>query len=1068
MANNNEPQYPLPSTLLEEDKVYFSFLAKGLNDRQIKCIIKSLHNGKGVKRGRKFIYGTFMMRNKLIVVNTSFTCHGKTKQLHRNAAPLPLLPPVWKENHIEEKQIGNVLRFQTGRFFYAKIRIHTTGLSSISIQNILQTLDLVSNAMEYTNKKGSHYIVTAIRLKRIYITEALDAIDGVPTITITSDDEENPEERNDQDENRIERQYDIGETQIEIKDEHNGDNYQTTTPSIQNDNQTDTQEDTTITASQITLTPNTISSQAVWNDFEPTEGNPSTEAQPSGNGDDNTSTNTSPDGRDQEGDTEAQLDANSSTINADTLLDDDYEWNDFFSQTSERRRSDATGSNNQSNNSTQTNSDTQTPNVNSKEKAEEEYWAACRAFSKARYEETLAMQEMRKKQRAQEKNDREEEPGNEYANREIECRKQERLRLKLSYNPRAIQNLTDTEIPDQIQHILAMGPKFALPVKYSTEEIEEFKAAVKDVLEAHCLPNDRVTINNALADLIKNNMQKEKLSRPPREKYLLNALSDFRAFFKQHPELMVVESDKGKSAVVMKKQEYIDKVEALLADTATYSPATTNQINGYIKVNSNLLIEAANRKLTSLGEAKAAISSENKLPNLYGRIKTHKEGQPIRPIVNTRNSPGYHLNQIMIEKWTPLIDRGKYNVTNSAQVMDCLNHITLMPEDKFFSIDAVSMFTNISPRDAKNSILKKVTNHHQKKIHNIERRLASTQDQKDRKMLAKLKAEEDWNNTEFLLKAYTPVNEHFMQIQFGDKIYNQKTGFRMGSSISSLGTDIFMEEILDTVLQGIPQPKLLLKYVDDMLLVCSEDLAKLILTRLNARHPRLKFTMEKEENDTLNYLDIQIIRTSAVTFETKWYTKPTSSDRILHWTSNHSDLVIQNTGIAFVKQMKTVTSSKHHPEMKTRAKQLLLTNGYPKTAANVIIKGVFGEEIPKLKDVPRPKQALTLLAKNKHDAIRKKLAQKMLKAKIRSEAAKKQAKIQKRKYSTAVPQIPKITTTLQKMVKNTNPELTIPTTQIHTSRREIFLPQRSNKRFQEETESETPTKQQFRQNKNKK
>lgn len=113
---------------------------------------------------------------------------------------------------------------------------------------------------------------------------------------------------------------------------------------------------------------------------------------------------------------------------------------------------------------------------------------------------------------------------------------------------------------------------------------------------------------------------------------------------------------------------------------------------------------------------------------------------------------------------------------------------------------------------------------------------------------------------------------------------------------------------MDKALKGLPAPKVLVKYIDDLLLICPPDLADVILKRLNTINRDLKFTIEEERDSRIAYLDFQIIRTSPISFETIWYQKPKSSGRILNWTSKHSDMIIRNTGIAYVKQMKAVTA----------------------------------------------------------------------------------------------------------------------------------------------------------------
>ena len=55
---------------------------------------------------------------------------------------------------------------------------------------------------------------------------------------------------------------------------------------------------------------------------------------------------------------------------------------------------------------------------------------------------------------------------------------------------------------------------------------------------------------------------------------------------------------------------------------------------------------------------------------------------------------------------------------------------------------------------------------------------------------------------------------------------------------------------------------------------------------LNGIDPRIQFTLETEKNRILPFLDISILRDKDRLI-TKGYTKPTHTQRYIHWRSNH-------------------------------------------------------------------------------------------------------------------------------------------------------------------------------------
>ena len=58
------------------------------------------------------------------------------------------------------------------------------------------------------------------------------------------------------------------------------------------------------------------------------------------------------------------------------------------------------------------------------------------------------------------------------------------------------------------------------------------------------------------------------------------------------------------------------------------------------------------------------------------------------------------------------------------------------------------------------------------------------------------------------------------------------------------------------------------------------------LSRFNTLHPKLQFTAEAEKDNAINYLDVNIHRTSSG-WKTAVYRKPTSTDTIIPYTSKH-------------------------------------------------------------------------------------------------------------------------------------------------------------------------------------
>ena len=65
---------------------------------------------------------------------------------------------------------------------------------------------------------------------------------------------------------------------------------------------------------------------------------------------------------------------------------------------------------------------------------------------------------------------------------------------------------------------------------------------------------------------------------------------------------------------------------------------------------------------------------------------------------------------------------------------------------------------------------------------------------------------------------------------------------------------------------------------------CNEEESENFFKQLNYLHLSLKFTFEKEKNNCLPFLDVNVERT-VTNFETSVYRKPTFTGQYLRWES---------------------------------------------------------------------------------------------------------------------------------------------------------------------------------------
>ena len=150
---------------------------------------------------------------------------------------------------------------------------------------------------------------------------------------------------------------------------------------------------------------------------------------------------------------------------------------------------------------------------------------------------------------------------------------------------------------------------------------------------------------------------------------------------------------------------------------------------------------------------------------------------------------------------------------------------------------------------------------------------------------------------------------------FQGKYYEQVQGAAMGSPISSLIANIFMEEFEVQALQSFPNPpSLWLRFVDDTFVIGKVEHSQDLLQHINNQDPHIQFTVEPTIQGSLPFLDTLVTIQPDNTLSTSLYRKPTHTDQYLHWDSNHHITAKQSVYNTLAHRAKTVSSNQHNLE----------------------------------------------------------------------------------------------------------------------------------------------------------
>lgn len=152
----------------------------------------------------------------------------------------------------------------------------------------------------------------------------------------------------------------------------------------------------------------------------------------------------------------------------------------------------------------------------------------------------------------------------------------------------------------------------------------------------------------------------------------------------------------------------------------------------------------------------------------------------------------------------------------------------------------------------------------------------------------------------------------------------------MGNPASPIIANIVMNHVISSVVTKLPFKLAFIKvYVDDTIIAVPKNKSQELLNIFNSFNNKIQFTMEVEENLSIPFLDLLLIRDEHGKIKTNWYVKPTNTGRLLNYNSNHP--TVQKIGMikGLLKRVLTLSHSDFHNDNLKRIELLLKNNNYP-------------------------------------------------------------------------------------------------------------------------------------------
>ena len=203
--------------------------------------------------------------------------------------------------------------------------------------------------------------------------------------------------------------------------------------------------------------------------------------------------------------------------------------------------------------------------------------------------------------------------------------------------------------------------------------------------------------------------------------------------------------------------------------------------------------------------------------------KIHKLDTPLRPIMSGCGSVTYGVAKELTKILKPLVGKSPHHINSTHDFVEQVKHITLAPGEYLNSYDVSALFTSVTVDPA---------------LRVIKDLLEKAPTLKDRR---ELPIEDIILLWEFCLK-----NTYF---SFQDQFYEQVEGAAMGSLVSPIVANLYMEYFEQKALSTAPHPRLWQRYVDDTFVIHKEIHKEDFLQHINSVDPAIQFTVENNKED---------------------------------------------------------------------------------------------------------------------------------------------------------------------------------------------------------------------------
>ena len=385
---------------------------------------------------------------------------------------------------------------------------------------------------------------------------------------------------------------------------------------------------------------------------------------------------------------------------------------------------------------------------------------------------------------------------------------------------------------------------------------------------------------------------------------------------RSNEQILITKPDKGSGVVILNKSDYIQKMGNILNDKTKFlNMGSVDQHDNTAKTEQKLqkrLLDLVNQTILTRDIYDRIRPTGSQRPRMYGLPKTHKEDIPLRPILSMIGSSQHELAKWLSEVLAPVLKLYSSNcVKDSFTFASFIQNYNVEPAKTFLcSFDISSLFTNVP----------------------LDETIGICADALYRGHLDCPPFPED------AFKELMLIATRGVEFSFNNQMYKQLDGVAMGSPLGPALANIFVGFHESRLFNNTVKPGVYFRYVDDTFVIFGSELeCDRFHVNLSQLHPALKFTVEKEQNNSLNFLDVSVEK-GGTGFLTSIYRKPTFTGQYIRWNSFSPKARKINLIKTLVHRALMICSkTKLDSELDT-IKQLLIDNGYPEDVLVSCIK----------------------------------------------------------------------------------------------------------------------------------